>query len=140
MKISVRRDLTKPLRHVVSLGPQDIAVDGTVEEGGEGAGASPHDLYDASLAACTALTIAWYARRRQLPVGAIEVGVERDASEERGSARYRLTVSFRVEGPLDEVVRADLLRVAKHCPVHRLMTEVTTEIETVLLPPSLPPP
>jgi putative redox protein len=55
--------------------------------------------------------------------------VDRDASEER-QGTYRLKTSLRVTGALDDAQRAELLRVAGKCPVHRLMTEVRTEIET----------
>jgi putative redox protein len=70
-----------------------------------------------------------YAQRKNMPVEDIEVRVDRDDSEERKGI-YRLKTALRVTGPLDEVQRAELLRVAAKCPVHKLMTEVTTGIET----------
>ena len=39
--------------------------------GGTDAGPTPHDLYDASLAACKALTVLAYARRKGIPVGCV---------------------------------------------------------------------
>jgi putative redox protein len=39
-----------------------------------------------------------------------------------------------VSGNLTADQREDLLRVAHKCPVHKLMTEVTTEITTSLAP------
>ena len=42
-------------------------------------------------------------------------------------------------GTLSDEQRLDLLRVAAKCPVHRLMTAVTTEVSTRLAPiPELP--
>jgi putative redox protein len=35
-----------------------------------------------------------------------------------------------VSGALSDAQRDELLRVAAKCPVHKLMTEVKTEIET----------
>jgi putative redox protein len=55
--------------------------------------------------------------------------VDRDDSEERKGV-YRLKSSLRLTGELTEAQRDELLRVAGKCPVHRLMTEVKTEIET----------
>lgn len=130
MAITAHRDMSTPMRHGVSIGSQRIVVDGTLDEGGEGAGVSPHDLYDASLAACVALTVVWYAKRHGIPVGSIEAAVERDASQERTGARYGLEVRLWVGGEISEAQRADLLRVADHCPIHRLMTGVATEITT----------
>ena len=95
-------------------------------------GPGPHDIYDASLGACKALTVLVYAQHKGIPVEEIEVTVERDASEER-KGTYRLDTSLRITGNLSEAQRADLLRVAGRCPVHRLMTEVRTEIQTRLV-------
>jgi putative redox protein len=104
-----------------------------VEEGGEGSGPSPHDLYDAALGACKALTVLWYAKKKGMAVENIEVSVGRDASAER-SGTYRLNAELTVTGNLTDEQRAELLRVAGKCPIHKLMTEVTTEITTTLSP------
>jgi putative redox protein len=45
---------------------------------------------------------------------------------------YRLAVSLRLTGDLTEAQRAELLAVAEKCPVHKLMTNVTTEVTTTL--------
>lgn len=127
MSISVRRDSATGTRHTVRIRNEAFAADVTQPDG-QGA-ATPHDLYDASLAACKALTVMLYAQRKNMPVEDIEVLVDRDDSEERKGV-YRLKTSLRVTGALDEVQRAELLRVAAKCPVHKLMTETTTEIET----------
>src|SRR4030095_13081479 len=96
------------------------------------AGPTPHDLYDSALAACKALTVLVYAQRKGMPVEDIEVVVDRDASQER-KGLYRLDSTLRVTGALSDEQRAELLRVAGRCPLHRLMTEVKTEIETRLV-------
>ena len=127
MSISVRRDSTTGTRHTVRIRNEAFAADVTQPDG-QGA-ATPHDLYDASLAACKALTVMLYAQRKNMPIEDIEVLVDRDDSEERHGV-YRLDSTLRVTGELTEAQRAELLRVAGKCPIHRLMTEVKTEIET----------
>lgn len=118
-------------RHTLRIRAHEIPVDASDDGGGTDAGPTPHDLYDASLAACKALTVLLYARRKGMAVEDIEVSVDRDSSEERKGV-YRLKSTLRVTGAIDDAQRAELLRVAGKCPVHRLMTEVKTEIETVL--------
>ena len=132
MTITVRRDGTTGTRHILKIRGHEIAVDASPAGGGTDAGPTPHDLYDASLAACKALTVLLYAQRKGIPVEEIEVAVDRDDSEERQGV-YRLDSSLRVTGDLSEAQRAELLRVAGKCPVHRLMTEVKTEIDTRLV-------
>lgn len=131
MSINVIRDQSLAMRHIVHVRNHLISVDGTVEEGGEDAGPSPHDLYDAALGACKALTLVWYAKRKGIPVEDIQVTVDRDASEER-KGLYRLATTIHLGGDLSEAQRQDLLAVAEKCPVHKLMSTVKTEITTVL--------
>lgn len=133
MTVRVVRDQTAPMRHEIRIGRNSLATDGSVEEGGEGSGPSPHDLYDSALGACKALTVLWYAKKKGIPVEGIEVSVERDASQER-TGIYRLKAELTLTGTLTTAQREELLRVAHKCPIHKLMTEVTTEIATSLAP------
>lgn len=130
MGITVQRSGTTGTRQVLKIRNHEITVDASAAGGGSDAGPEPHDLYDASLAACKAITVLLYAQRRNIPVQDIEVTVDRDDSEERKGV-YRLKSQLRVTGDLTESQREELLRAAGKCPVHRLMTEVKTEIETV---------
>lgn len=132
MSITVRRDGTTGTQHILRIRDHELVVDASVAAGGEDAGPQPHDLYDASLGACKALTVLVYARRKNIPVEDIEVVVDRDDSDERKGS-YRLKTTLRVTGALSEEQRQELLRVAGKCPLHRLMTEVKTEIETTLV-------
>jgi len=129
--IRVVRDQQAPMRHQIHIGRNRLTTDLGIEEGGEGSGPSPHDLYDAALGACKALTVLWYAKRKDIPVEGIEVSVERDASQERAGI-YRLSAALSLTGDLSAAQREELLRVAQKCPIHKLMTEVTTEISTTL--------
>ena len=119
------------MRHEIHIGRNSLSTDLGVEEGGEGLGPSSHDLYDAALGACKALTVLWYAKHKGIPVQGIEVSVERDASQERDGI-YRLSAALSLTGNLSAAQREDLLRVAQKCPIHKLMTEVTTQIATTL--------
>lgn len=131
MTIIVRRDTTQPMRHTVVVRNHELTVDGTVEEGGHDDGPSAHDLYDAALGTCKALTVVWYARRKNIPLEEVEVGVTRDDSGERQGV-YKLGTTLRLGGALTDAQRQELLAVAGKCPVHKLMTSVTTEITTAL--------
>jgi len=133
MTIRVVRDQQTPMRHEIHIGPHSIASDLSVEEGGGGSGPNPHDLYDAALGACTALTVLWYAKRKNIPVESLEVSVARDASQERAGI-YRLSAALTLTGDLSAAQRDELRRVAQKCPIHKLMTEVTTEIAVTLSP------
>jgi putative redox protein len=131
MTIRVVRDQTAPMRHEIHIGRNSLATDVSSEAGGQGSGPSPHDLYDAALGACKALTVLLYAKRKNIPLEGIEVSVERDASQERAGI-YRLSTQLSLTGNLTASQREELLRIAQKCPIHKLMTEVKTEISTSL--------
>lgn len=130
MAISVKRDQSGPMRHVVRIRSHSFVVDEPPANGGEDAGPTPHDIYDAALGACKALTVVWFARRKGIPLEDVEVSVERDDSKERKGV-YRLCARLSITGDLSDEQRQQLLAVAARCPLHKLMTEVRTEVETV---------
>jgi putative redox protein len=131
MTIKVVRDMKTPMRHDIHIGPHRIATDASKEGGGEASAPEPHDFYDAALGACKALTVLGYARRKGMPLENVDISVDRDATEERAGT-YRLSVVLTLTGNLSDAQREDLLRVAAKCPIHKLMTTVTTEITTSL--------
>ena len=133
MSIDVVRDLAQKMKHTVHVQQHSFAVDEPPANGGDDLGPTPHDVYDSALGACKALTMLWYARRRQIPLEDVRVSVERDDSQER-SGTYRLKVQLELGGALSDAQRQELLNVAGKCPVHKLMTQVTTEIVTELAP------
>ena len=133
MQVTATRDRAGKMRHVVAIRNHRVTVDELPAVGGDDTGPTPHDLYDAALAACKALTMVWYANRKQIPLEDVAVTVERDDKDERAGT-YRLRASLVLGGPLTQAQREELRNVAGKCPVHKLMTQVTTEVTTELAP------
>lgn len=131
MTIQIQRDRARKMMHTVSVRQHTFTVDEPPGNGGEDLGMTPHDVYDSALGACKAMTVLWYAQRKQMPLEDIGVGVERDDSAERQGV-YKLRVTLRLGGALTDAQRAELLAVAEKCPVHKLMTRATTEVHTEL--------
>jgi putative redox protein len=129
MTIKLVKDKNSARKHVVYVRNHQFSIDASAANGGADLGPDPHDLYDAALGACTALTVLWYANHKKIPVTGLELAVERDDSEE-ADGRYKLRTLLKVEGELDQAQRDTLLSVAGKCPVHKLMTKGTTEIST----------
>jgi putative redox protein len=96
----------------------------------------PHDYFDASLAACKALTVTWFAKKNQIPLERVEAHVERDDKDER-TGKYVLRVRLAFHGNLTPEQRERLYAVAGKCPIHRLMTTTDVLIETAPLEASL---
>lgn len=133
MSLDIVRDRTRKMKHTVHVRQHQLPVDEPVANGGEDLGVTAHELYDSALGTCKAMTVLWYAQRKQIPLEDIRVHVERDDADERAGT-YRLRVVLELGGPLTDAQRATLLAVADKCPLHKLMTQATTEIRTELAP------
>jgi putative redox protein len=129
MTISLKRKAAGAMAQHVQIGSYELISDATLAEGSAAEGPSPHDLYDAALGACKALTVLWYARKKGIPVTDIQTSVESDASAERAGI-YKIATRLKIAGDITDAQLAELDAVAKKCPVHKMMTTVTTEIST----------
>jgi putative redox protein len=121
----------KGLLQRISIGPHTLHSDVPLELGGTGAAPEPHDLFDAALGACKALTLALYAKQRGLPLEGLDVTLSRDDSQERQGV-YGLNVELTLHGALDDAQRQQLLRIADKCPIHKLMTSSEVQVKTQL--------
>jgi len=129
MSIVIRRQPQLAVGFTAQVREHEFVVDVSPADGGNDAGPNPHDLYDAALGTCKALTVMGYARRKGIPIEDVEVVVERDASGER-SGTYALDTRLRIRGALSDQQLSELEVVAHKCPIHKLMTVVTTVITT----------
>ncbi|EPR11593.1 osmc family protein [Sphingobium indicum IP26] len=132
MIVVERIDAEGGTAHRISIRGHELIADMSAPDGHD-AGPDPHDLYDSALGACKAMTMLWYAQRNGIPVEGIHVGVVRDASQERKGV-YKLTTRIALSGPLSAEQHDKLIAVAAKCPVHKLMSEVETQIETIAVP------
>ena len=104
-------------------------IDEPASVGGLGSGPNPYDLMSAALGACTAMTLRLYAERKGWPLRRVQVSVlHHRASLE---ARDTFARTIRVEGPLDEAQKAQLIQIAERCPVHRTL-ERGADVRTTL--------
>lgn len=97
-------------------GASEFSIGGA--EGGA-AGANPYALLSASLAACTAMTIQFQARRRKFPLSHVEVAVSYHHGAD--GARDTFERSISLEGNLSNEERSQLMQAADMCPVGRTL-------------------
>jgi putative redox protein len=119
-----------PTNHGALVGHVDesqFAIGGPDGVGHISSGPNPYDLLGASLAACTAMTVRFQARRQKLPLERVEVGVsfQHGAKGERDSFERTLVL----EGELDAQQRAFLLEAANLCPVGKILG-ISADIRT----------
>lgn len=127
MEVNVHRGEGK-LQHIIEIGSHTLLTDAPRLYGGEETGPEPHDLLAAALAACTALTVTMYARRKGMDLQDIRVRIEHG---HQGDA-YVLTRHIHYIGNLDAEQRQALTGIANKCPVHKTLSgriQIVTEEE-----------
>ena len=111
----------------VEIGHHHLIADTSPESGGDDLGADPHELLDAALASCTALTLTLYAGRKGMKLGNVEVEVAHEESD----GVYRMRRNVRLGPALSNEQRTRLLEIANRCPVHRTLSgrfEITSRL------------
>ena len=95
---------------------------GKAEDQAGAPAATPYDLLSASLAACTAMTIRFHARRKHYALSHVEVAVSyrQGGRGERGIFERIVTL----EGSLNDSQRARLLDLAEFCPVGQTFSKI----------------
>ncbi len=126
--ITVHKAADGKLKQQVSNGRNQIVADEPVEIGGDDAGLTPHDLLDAALGSCTALTVTMVARRKQMPLTDVRVEV----ASERVDGVHRLHRRIELVGDLSEEQKTYLLGIANKCPLHKILSG-KIEIDSALV-------
>ncbi len=95
---------------------------------GDGQGPNPHDLLNASLGVCTAMTVMMVAQRKKWPLEDVRVEI----THEEDDANYKMLRKIELVGQLSEEQRVYLMGIANKCPIHKALHK-KFEIESSLL-------
>jgi putative redox protein len=127
-EVVVASDPTQHGALVGHVGKSEFPVGGPDGVGHISPGPNPYDLLSASLAACTAMTVRFQAKRRNFPLERVEVGVSfhHGAEGERDSFERTLVL----DGDLDAEQREFLLEAANLCPVGTILG-ISADIHTL---------
>ena len=140
MQVVAHLELENGFTTQIRTDKHSITADEPPEIGGEDFGPSPYELLNASLGACTVMTLKMYAERKGWPLEEVYTYLKHGkvhASEidhVDDSMGYIDHIEKRIElvGDLDDKQRQRLLDIAAKCPVHRtLQSEVVITSELV---------
>ncbi|AHM61812.1 osmc family protein [Flammeovirgaceae bacterium 311] len=114
----------------VRAGQHSLLSDEPIKVGGLNLGPSPYDLLNASLGACTTMTLRMYADRKGWPLQEAIVHLKHDkvygedcqVCDDPRSMLDRIDREVELIGPLDEQQRRRLMEIADKCPVHKTLS------------------
>jgi putative redox protein len=110
---------TGTFRQSIKIRDHHLTIDEPSDKGGDDSGPSPQELLAASLAACTAITMEMYAKRKGWDVGDVEVSCDYTPAERGCPTRFNLVTRF--PDSLDDEQVERLRVIAAKCPVHRTL-------------------
>lgn len=107
---------------IISNGRFSIVGDEPIVSKGTDQGFSPEDLILAALASCKVSTVRFIARKKGWHIrdvdAQLDMSVKRNADRSLASS---VLVAIKIEGDLTDEQRAELLREADHCYIHRMV-------------------
>ena len=137
MKATSRRADSGTFIQRVEVRQHHVPVDEPTDHGGDDTAPSPQELLAASLAACTAVTMEMYAKRKGWDLEGAEVDCEYSPAESGQPTEFTLVLRFPNDLAPEQIER--LSEIAGKCPVHRTLAgEVTFEQRTELAESSVP--
>ena len=124
----------------ITNGRHTWRADEPIEVGGDDTGPNPYDLLLGSLAACTTITLALYAKRKDIDLRSVSVEYGHDrvhaddceqCDETHQGLVDRVTSRIFIDGAFDDATRKRLQEVAVRCPVHKTLAAGVVFDETV---------
>ncbi len=126
-EIRVQKAAEGNLMQVITAGVNQFLADVPAVQGGEDGGPDPHDLLDAALGACTALTVTMVARRKQMPLDDLKVTI----THVEADGVYRIVRTLEFVGVLSDEQKTYLTTIAGKCPIHKALSgrfEIDTQV------------
>jgi uncharacterized OsmC-like protein len=127
--VVVRGDGRSFLQEITS-GKHQLRADEPASVGGSDAAPDPYDYLMAALGACTSMTVGLFARRKKYSLEKIIVSLRHsrihakdceDCMTKEGMLD-RIDVDLELTGSLSAEQRAELMKAAANCPVHKTLT------------------
>jgi putative redox protein len=125
--IKVRKAGDGKIKQLVQVGANSFYAD-EPEPVGDGQGPNPHDLLNASLGVCTAMTVMLVAQHKKWPLDDVRVEI----THQEDDATYKMSRKIELVGQLTDEQKQYLLGIANKCPIHKALHK-KFEIESALV-------
>lgn len=139
--VTITAELTSGTRVAISNGRHSWRADEPEHDGGQDTGPTPYELLIGSLAACTCITLALYARHKKIALKAVTASYEfdrihaddcADCDDDDKGFIERIASHVRIAGDFDDAQKQRLAQVAQRCPVHKTLArgvKITDDVQ-----------
>ena len=108
-----------PFQVEFTNGQHSAIADTTQDKGGGSCGFRPHELLEASLAACMNMTATMYATKNNIPLTQVATKVSLDRS---GLGHVVLKYTLELKGDLTDEQRNEIHSAVRVCPVRKTLS------------------
>ena len=103
----------------INVREHNFMADEPLERAGQDKGPTPQEYLSAALVSCTLITLKMYIARKEWKIYNIEGQVQRSRNTEDGSSIF--TLQIMVEDNLSDEQKEKLGKIARACPVHKVL-------------------
>lgn len=106
---------------IITNGTHSIVGDEPIKSKGTDLGLAPTELVLAGLAMCKAATVRFIARKHGWEIGNVDAQLEQIVRRVGGKLVPEVHTTIQIEGDITEEQRAELVKQADACYIHRLL-------------------
>ena len=119
---------SKSSNTLISNGRNEVIADQNISEGGLDEGLCPTELLAGALAACASMSIRVYAKRKNIQLENIEIGVRIERNNTLNTSKIIKIITF--HGKLSDDDKQRMLKIADMCFVQKILSNpITVETE-----------
>lgn len=115
------KNLPEGFQSIITNGKHTIIGDEPLQSKGTDLGLAPTELLLSGIAMCKVATVRYIARLKKWEIGEVTAELSQDVSKGENGLNTIVKVAIKIEGDITEEQRAELLKQADNCYVHRMI-------------------
>lgn len=115
------KNLPEGFQSIITNGKHSIVGDEPIASKGTDLGLAPTDLILSGLALCKVATVRYIARTKGWEIGEVNAALNQEVNREKSGLQTNVKIKISIEGDITEEQRAELLKQADNCYVHRML-------------------
>lgn len=115
------KNIPEGYQSIITNGKHTIIGDEPISSKGTDLGLSPSELVLGGLAMCKVGTVRYIARKNNWDIRDVEASLEQEVKRDSAGTHTTVKVVLNIEGDITDEQRAELLKQADNCYIHRLL-------------------